>query len=72
MTPFLFGFLFMHNYHTLLEMLMLWCHVSWEHIVELMQFFQNHHRIRNKVMISQLQADLVEYLWQQRGASRNI
>ncbi|XP_028051460.1 uncharacterized protein LOC114256074 [Camellia sinensis] len=43
--------------------------VSHVHTPELMEFIQNHHRIRDKETHSRLQADLVEHLWQVHGQS---
>jgi hypothetical protein len=37
---------------------------SHEHTVELMDFIQNHHRIKDRETHSQLQLDLIEHLWQ--------
>ena len=34
---------------------------------ELTEFIQNHHQIRDRGTHSQLQADLVEHLWQRHG-----
>ncbi|KAL7161684.1 hypothetical protein ACSBR2_042205 [Camellia fascicularis] len=43
--------------------------VSHKNTHELMEFIQNHHRIRDKETHSRLQADLVQNLWQVRGQS---
>ncbi|KAF8399162.1 hypothetical protein HHK36_015027 [Tetracentron sinense] len=45
--------------------------VSHERAVELSQFFQNHRCIQDRGIHSQLQADLVEHLWQLQGATMN-
>ena len=36
---------------------------SHEHTIELFEFIQGHHAIRNKQAHTQLQDDLVEHLW---------
>jgi hypothetical protein len=36
---------------------------SYEHIVELVDFIQNHHCIKDRETHSQLQLDLIEHLW---------
>ncbi|XP_028095019.1 uncharacterized protein LOC114295038 [Camellia sinensis] len=38
--------------------------VSHERTIELMEFIQQNHRIRNRAIHSQLQSDFVEHLWQ--------
>jgi hypothetical protein len=40
---------------------------SHEHIVEFLDFIQNHHHIRDRETHSQLQLDLVKHLWQIHG-----
>ena len=44
-------------------------HVSHERTSELYEFIQTHHQIRDRQTHSQLQADLVEHLWQKHGAN---
>ncbi|KAF8403264.1 hypothetical protein HHK36_011365 [Tetracentron sinense] len=46
--------------------------VSHERTVELLQIIQNHRRIRDRGIHSQLQADLVEHLWQLQGTRMNV
>ena len=40
---------------------------SHEHTNEFLEFMHRHHVIRNRQTHNQLQDDLVEHLWQQRG-----
>ena len=44
-------------------------HVSHERTSELYEFIQTHRQIRDRQTHSQLQADLVEHLWQKHGAN---
>ncbi|XP_020272136.1 uncharacterized protein LOC109847311 [Asparagus officinalis] len=41
--------------------------VSHERTIDLCEFIQNHHRIRDRQTHSQLQLDLVEHLWERNG-----
>lgn len=40
---------------------------SHEHTSSMLEFFQNHHHIRDRQTHSKLQEDLVEHLWQLHG-----
>ena len=45
--------------------------MSREPTIEVQNFIQSHIRIRNRETNSQLQADLVEHLWQLHGQSKD-
>ncbi|KAK3204226.1 hypothetical protein Dsin_018272 [Dipteronia sinensis] len=45
---------------------------SFERTIGIMEFNQNHHRIRNRETHSQLQNDLIEHLWKNQGSRRDM
>ncbi|KAH9753307.1 dde tnp4 domain-containing protein [Citrus sinensis] len=47
-----------------------WVKPSFERTIGIMEFIQNHHRIRSRENHSQLQKDLIEHLWKHQGSRK--
>ncbi|KAK9199388.1 hypothetical protein WN944_014579 [Citrus x changshan-huyou] len=47
-----------------------WVKPSFERTIGIMEFIQNHHRIRSRENHSQLQKDLIEHLWKHQGSHK--
>ncbi|KAH9667959.1 dde tnp4 domain-containing protein [Citrus sinensis] len=45
---------------------------SFERTIGIMEFIQNHHRIRSRENQSQLQKDLIEHFWKHQGSRKNM